>query len=90
MSHISEKTYKKSIIRHLLDAAKACIPLTWKTLTPPTIGMWLRKVKEINKLEDLVLSARHQQERYFKTWSLWNVFMASGEGSTLLDINLGS
>lgn len=89
-SHIPEKVYKESIIHHLLDAAKACIPLTWKSLLPPTIGMWLRKVKEINKLEDLVLSARHQQERYSRTWSPWNIFMASEEGSTLLDSNLSS
>lgn len=82
-SQIPEKVYKKSVIRHLLDAAKACVPLTWRSTSPPMIQMWLRKVREINKLEDLVLSARNQQERYSETWSPWNSFLASEEGRTL-------
>lgn len=55
-SDIPEKVYKESIIRHLLDAAKECVPLTWKSLLLQTIGMWLHKVREISKVEDLVLS----------------------------------
>lgn len=43
------RIYRRSVIRHLLDAAKACIPLRWKSLHPPTIAMWLQKVDE-NKM----------------------------------------
>lgn len=34
-SKIPTKTYKKSLIRNLLNAAKACIPLYWKQQSPP-------------------------------------------------------
>lgn len=68
---------------HLFDAAKACIPLKWKSLQPLTIGLGLRKVEEINKVEALVLSARNQQERNYKTWALWNMFICSDKGRTL-------
>lgn len=34
-SKIPTKTYKKSLIRHLLNAEKVCIPLYWKQQSPP-------------------------------------------------------
>ena len=80
VNDLSEKAYKESIICHLLDAAKACIPLKWKSTLPPTIQMWVCRVREISRLEDLVLSSRHQQERYSGTWGPWNAFLASDEG----------
>lgn len=69
-STIPEKIYKKSIIRHLLEAAKMCIPLNCENSQPRTRGLWLQKVEEINKMEGLILSAWHQHERYTKTWTL--------------------
>lgn len=48
-SSIPERTYKKSMIRHLLDAAKASIPFHWKSLHPPSFGMWVTKVEKIKK-----------------------------------------
>lgn len=85
--HASEtpvEVYKKSVLRHLLDAAKACIPLLWKYPHPPTIDLWLRKVADVNKMEDLILTARYQRDRYSKTWTLWNLCAFSDEGRALL------
>lgn len=84
-SNMSGKAYKKSLIRHLLDAAKACIPLLWKSTKSLTVGMWLNKVEDIRKMEDLVLTARHQNEQYTKTWSMCLMFIFSDEGRTLLE-----
>lgn len=77
------RLYKKSVIRHLLDAAKACIPFNWKSTHPPSIDLWFRKIEEINKMEDLILTHQNRQERYSKTWQLWNIFKYSEEGQTL-------
>lgn len=52
VKNIPAKKYKKSILRHLLNAAKAYIPLNWKNSSPPTVECWLHKVEEINKMED--------------------------------------
>lgn len=76
--------YKKSIIGHLLNAAKACIPLLWKQSTPPSVALWLNKVEAINKMEDLVLTAQHKQTIYSDRWRLWNMFILSAEGASLL------
>lgn len=82
---MTSKRYKKSLLRHLLDAAKACIPLLWKSTKPPTTGMWIRKVEDIRKMEDLILTARHKNELYTNTWSLWLSFIFSSEGQSLLN-----
>ena len=55
VSTISAKLYKNSIVRHLLNAAKSCVPHHWKKQSPPAIADWFCKVEDINKMEDLVL-----------------------------------
>lgn len=83
-SKISAKAYKKSLVRHLLNVAKACIPLFWKQQSPPTSAHWLRKVEEVKKMEDLILTAQHRRETFTKTWDMWNIFIFSDEGQRLL------
>lgn len=56
--------YNKSIIHHMLNAAKACIPLNWKNPLPPTISGWLCTVEDINKMEALILTVQNKQEKY--------------------------
>lgn len=58
ISSIPIKTYKKSLLRHLTNAAKSCFPMMWKQQSPPTTAMWLRKVEDINKMEDLIMTAQ--------------------------------
>lgn len=74
---------KKLVIRHLLDAAKACILLSWKSPHPPTIATWLKKVDDISWMEYLILTSQGRQETYSKTWQLWNLFKYSDEGQLL-------
>lgn len=54
VTKIPGKTHKNSIMDHLLNVAKSCIPLTWKHTRSPSVGLWFRKVKELNRLEDFV------------------------------------
>lgn len=82
VSSITPKKYKKSILRHL-TTAKSCIPVLWKQQSPPSISMWLQKVENINKMEDLIMTAQNRQAAYQKTWTLWNMFKYSDEGKAL-------
>lgn len=61
--------------------------LNGKIHHPPTVGCWLHKVEEINKLEDLTVSAQNKHEAYSELWRLWNMFIFSEEGLTLLNSN---
>lgn len=76
---------KKSVLHHLLNAAKA-ITLKWKDPIPSSIAMWLNKVEDGNKLEDLVLTAQNRWERYTKTWFYWNMFIYFDEGKSILNV----
>lgn len=84
LSKIQTKRYKKSLVQHLLNAAKTRIPLFGKQQCPLTIACWLKWVEDMNKLEDLVLTAQHNREKYSKTWSPWKIFIHSDEGAAFL------
>lgn len=85
LSEIPRKTYRNSILCHLVNAAKACIPLRWKQTQPPTVSMWLRKVEEVNRMEDLVWTARKKREIYLEIWTPWNCYVSSSEGKKKID-----
>lgn len=84
---IPVKSYKKSILCHLLNAARACIPLTWKQAQTPTVGLWLKRVEQLNLMEDLVWTSRQKRGIYLKTWSPWNLFINTEEGKNLIDVS---
>lgn len=50
----------------LLTAAKSCILLCWKQTQPQSVAIWLKKVAEINAMEDLVAAERDLQEKFKK------------------------
>lgn len=56
----------------------------WKQGAPPTISLWLKRVEEIKRMEDLIFTAQHKQEAYKKTWDIWNLYIYSDEGQRLL------
>lgn len=41
------KTYCKSILRHMLNTAKTCIPAHQKDPNPPALSYWVLKMEEI-------------------------------------------
>lgn len=87
-SSIPGKAYKKSVICHLLGAAKVSIPLWGKTPQPPSIGLWSWKVEEAKWK---ILCSRHDtrmnqpKPKYTKTWTLWTMFVFSDEGQALVN-----
>lgn len=68
----------------MVSAAKACITLCWRDPKPPSIALWLNRVRDIGAMEDLVLSAQDRKEQYTRTWADWDQFVYSEEGRRLL------
>lgn len=54
-----------------------------KNPQPSTIGLWLNRMGDINKMKEWVLGAQHKYVAYAKTWTLWNMFVNSEEGRVL-------
>lgn len=44
---VSFKLYKNSLYKHLLSAAKALIPLFWKSTKVPSIRDWIHRIRDI-------------------------------------------
>ena len=61
--------YQNSLIRHLIIAARACIPAMWKQEIPPSRAQWLAKVAEIQQMENLTMALKDQDKRYRSTWA---------------------
>lgn len=34
--------YRDSLLVHMANAARKCIPLKWKSGEPPSVGMWMK------------------------------------------------
>lgn len=83
VSNIPGETYSKLILRHLINAARSCIVRQWRDTYPPTILTWVTRIEEVNRMEDLLLSAQNRKETYLETWGQWNTFKFSEEGSSL-------
>ena len=84
---ISVRRYRKTVVCHLLNAARACIPGLWKQTRAPSIKMWLNRVENLNRMEDLVWTSRQKRRVYLETWAEWNIFRYSEEGKALMDAN---
>lgn len=58
----SSEVYRRSILPLLLTATKGWFPLFWKQTQAPSIAIWLKKVAEINEMEDLVATEKGLRE----------------------------
>lgn len=64
------KIYKNSLLKHLLTAAKVCIPALWKSTVPPTRSHRFAIITEIQQMEkNLTMTLREQAEKYRKVWA---------------------
>lgn len=64
----SNKTYKRSITPHLLNAAKVLIPRYWKQSNCPTLLDWKREVDAIMEAEKWVHMIKDRYEEFNDIW----------------------
>lgn len=65
LTRLSRKLYSKSLLIHLLNTARACIPYV-ETTDPPThthsMALWFARVNDIQQMEKLTLALRDKAE----------------------------
>lgn len=66
VSNLSKRKYKNSMLVHLLNAAKACIPALWKQETPPMISLWITKITDIYDMENITATLQGNEEKFNK------------------------
>lgn len=78
--HISEmpnKAYLRTLLPHLLDAAKSLIPKYWRRIERPAMKDWLEKINEIHTLEYLRYSEGTKMGVFETKWKGWAEFKTS-------------
>lgn len=68
------KKYRKSIVRHLINAARAFILLLWKSPEPPAIKQWLMRVADSKVMENFSLLKKELTKSFHKQWFNWAEF----------------
>lgn len=81
---IPKKDYHLSLSLQLLNAAKMCSPILWKSSKPPTIADWIRHINKVAEMEELVHQAKDTPTKFMKIWSCWHHFQMTDEYSQLL------
>lgn len=66
---LSNKRSKNSLLKHLLMAAKACIPALWKSPVVLTKAQWMARIREIKEMEDLMMTMKEQGEKCGRIWA---------------------
>lgn len=54
LSYLPRYRYKKMMMAHLLNVAKACIPALWKQALPRTIALWFSKIAELHHMKNIM------------------------------------
>lgn len=83
-SSLPMKSYHKSLALHLINAAKLCIPVLWRSPNPPTIADWFKRVNKIAEMEELVHQAQDSYIKYRNTWACWLHFRTTSEYTQLI------
>ena len=84
-STLPNSVYKNSIILHLINAARLCIPAKWLQPSPPSVSDWLRRVQHIANMEDLIHQFYDSSEKFHSKWACWSHFTMSREFRILMD-----
>ena len=68
------KSYKKSLVPHLLNAAKRLIPRKWQEAECPMIWEWIDGVEETYRMEELREGIEGNNMSQIKKWDNWRAF----------------
>lgn len=79
LSDFSKRKYRNSLVAHLLNAAKACIPALWKRETPPLILLWFKKIADIYVMEKGIAITQGKEEKFNLKWKPWSHFVCTRE-----------
>lgn len=77
MSDMPTKTYLRTLLPHLIDAAKSLIPKYWQTKERPKMREWFNKINEIQCLEYLRFSEGTKMGAFETKWKDWEKFKES-------------
>ena len=79
VNQLTLQTYKHSLTKHLINAARSLVPIHWRSTKIPTMIDWLKKVGAVWEMEDTVAQEHSRVEAFQTTWRPWIIFRYSQE-----------
>lgn len=76
-THLTKTEYFKSLAMHLVNAARLCIQVHWRSTHAPTIGEWFLRISKIEEMEELVHISQERIQKFTKTWACWTHFKST-------------
>lgn len=61
---------------HLINAAKQCIPIHWKSQNIPSIKEWFHRINKIAEMEELI-HTRDMPKKFGIKWAYWKHFQTN-------------
>lgn len=71
--------YRKSILPHLLNAARRLIPIHWKKPQIPTRTEWIGLVDNIMAAEEWMAKCKDKYEKFYSIWATWMHYTGQGK-----------
>ena len=87
-SSLPQYIYKKSLMFHLINAAKLCVPIRWTQSSPPSISDWFNKIGYMAEMEELISQSKDSPKTFYEKWACWLSFKNSAEFHSLRTASL--
>lgn len=73
----SVHSYWKSLVVHMINAAKLCIPLHWGLPHIPTVPEWLNRIAKISEIEEQIHIEGDSSSKFSWIWTCWTHFCST-------------
>lgn len=70
-SSTRQNSFHQSLMMHLINAAKQCVPIHWKSQNVPSIKEWFHRINRISDMEELIHIARDTPHKFGIKWACW-------------------
>lgn len=71
---LPKRSYHRLLAMHMVNAARLCIPVKWRSTSPPTIREWLTKIAKIEEMEELIYISQDRIQKFTNIWACWSHF----------------
>lgn len=71
---LPKKVYFKSLAMHMVNVARLCVPVHWRSTDIPSIREWLTRFTKIEEMGELIHTAHELIQTFTNTWACWAHF----------------
>lgn len=82
--NIPAHQYRKTLVLPLINVARLCIIVHWRSIQMLTIPEWFKWIGRIAEMEKLIFIAWDSPAKFSRTWASWTHFQTTARYSLLM------